>query len=530
MASPQQLYDKYSNLATMAAKNGGNADTYNKMASNTGYKPPEVPKNPIAQAVANPPAVKAPEAQAVVTPPKETPAAVDNSGMINSSYDNIASALRAKIQQSINDKNASITKLPEKYQSDRNTSAVATDQQVHTLNEMAANSGDRGGIGRQNTLNAMVGGENRINAITMAQKAEEAQLRNDIANLTLEGNVQEAQTQAAKLKDLIANNTSMDNTNYERGFNAETMANNQNNLSRTFNENLRQFNVTSKTNQDNTDRTYKLGLAQDVGKTFDANGNLVDSAATVRQREQDIQTKADKEKKDYLDSIRGLGEQFDYAAAIDSIVKDGDTSNDWKIPYLKQEREVKVQNRLQNEVATISQYSKDYQAEINKRDLNDPLLPYLKTAQLQKIAAIGNAKVTAQEAQQKQAMDIWVKMGVASPEVAAILGIPEGAQTSDYGVDQANINQSNASATASIASANRKDSTEKLTKEDLNGSFGEDYGAIKNLSYADAYNELKNGAKDYIAQYGYDGYKKLYNSVLNDVFYDPAFDYIKPLE
>jgi hypothetical protein len=384
---------------------------------------------------------------------KEPLKAVDNTDMINSSYNSIAEALRAKIQQSMNDKNVQISKLPEKYQPDRDTSAVATDQQIRTLNEQAANAGDRGGIGRQNTLSAMVGGENRINTITMAQKAEEAQLRNDIANLTLEGNIQEAQNQAARLKDLIANNTAMNNTNYERSFNAETMANNQANSLRAFDENVRQYNDTSATNRATADRNYKLGLANDMGKTFDTDGNLVDSAVTIRQRELDAQTKADKEKKDYLDSIKGLGDQFDYAGAIDSIVKDGDTSNDWKIPFLKQEREAKVQAKLQNDIATIGQYSKDYQAEIDKRQPNDPLLPYLKTAQLQKIAAMNTAATSAKEAQQKQAMDIWVKMGVATPEVAAVLGIPAGAQTSDYGVDLANINQSNASASASLANA-----------------------------------------------------------------------------
>jgi hypothetical protein len=310
----------------------------------------------------------------------------------------------------------------------------------------------------------------------------------------------------------------MNNTNYERTFNAETMANNQANSLRAFDEGVRQYNETSANSRATADRNYKLGLANDMGKTFDADGNLVDSAVTIRQREIDAQAKADKEKKEYLDSIKGLGDQFDYAGAIDSIVKDGDTSNDWKIPFLKQEREAKVQAKLQNDIATIGQYSKDYQAEIDKRQPNDPLLPYLKTAQLQKIAAMNTAATSAKETQQKQAMDIWVKMGVATPEVAAVLGIPAGAQTSDYGVDQANINQSNAAASASLTNAATK--SESVVKEkpfttaQKNQYRSEAYTAIKALSVPDAQKALEAKREEIEGYLGHAAYVSLYNDVL----------------
>ena len=177
-----------------------------------------------------------PAASATPTPPTspggyQAPQAVDNSGMINTQYGDLITALKAQIQQSVNNKNMSIGGLGEKYQPDKNASEVAKYGQVASLNEAAANAGDRGGIGRQNTLQAMVGGENRLNTINMQQTAEKTALQNDISNLMLEGNIQEAQLQAQKLKDLIANSTNMDNTNYQRGVDTAnltgTMANGQ---------------------------------------------------------------------------------------------------------------------------------------------------------------------------------------------------------------------------------------------------------------------------------------------------------------
>jgi hypothetical protein len=149
--------------------------------------------------------------------PYQAPQAVDNSGLINTQYSDLTAALKAQIQQGVNDKNMTIGGLGEKYQPDKNASEVAKYGQVASLNEQAANQGDRGGIGRQNSLAAMVGGENRLNTINLQQSGEKATLQNDIANLLLEGNVQEATFSAQKLKDLIANNTNMDNTNYSRG-------------------------------------------------------------------------------------------------------------------------------------------------------------------------------------------------------------------------------------------------------------------------------------------------------------------------
>ena len=101
-----------------------------------------------------------------------------------------------------------------------------------------------------------------------------------------------------------------------------------------------------------------------------------------------------------------------------------------------EDRDIAARERdLQGQIETIAQYSNDYQAEINRRmaiDPNDPLIPYLKVARAQKIAAMKEAELDAQEKAIKLAFDTWVKLGYATPEIAAILGIPVNAKTVEY--------------------------------------------------------------------------------------------------
>ncbi|HEY5586707.1 MAG TPA: hypothetical protein VIK78_19735 [Ruminiclostridium sp.] len=148
----------------------------------------------------------------VIAPPK-----IDNSGLIESQYGSLISALKSQIAQNVNNKNTEISGLGAKYQPQKNTSEVGRGNELRTALEISANNGDRGGIGRQQALETTSNADKRINDIGLQQTSDETNLRNDISNLLLEGNVQEAQFTAAKLKDLIANNQYVDTTNYNRG-------------------------------------------------------------------------------------------------------------------------------------------------------------------------------------------------------------------------------------------------------------------------------------------------------------------------
>ncbi len=98
------------------------------------------------------------------------------------------------------------------------------------------------------------------------------------------------------------------------------------------------------------------------------------------------------------------------------------------------------------ELQTISQYSGDYQAEIDRRtaiDPNDPLIPYLRTARQQKIAGIEQAEAESQQAaldaqnksvedNQEIAFKLWEKSGeILNDFMADWIGLPIGTKTDD---------------------------------------------------------------------------------------------------
>jgi len=202
---------------------------YNKLGPNSVYRPENAAgvgsaPVPYANLINTPNGYNAPSsmtqgngnslAQAVGN---QAPKAVDNSAMINSGYDSIATSLKAAIQQSINNKNEKIKGTSAKYQPQKDNVEVGRGNELRSALEMSANSGDRGGIGRQQALDTNSNADKRLNDINLQQTDEETSLRNDISNLILEGDIQGAQNQGARLKDLVANSANMDTINYNRG-------------------------------------------------------------------------------------------------------------------------------------------------------------------------------------------------------------------------------------------------------------------------------------------------------------------------
>jgi hypothetical protein len=92
---------------------------------------------------------------------------------------------------------------------------------------------------------------------------------------------------------------------------------------------------------------------------------------------------------------------------------------------------------LKSEIETIGRYYSDIKAEIDKREAlptNDPgrrLIPYLWAIRAEKQAKqLADADNSASQAY-KNAYQLWLQLGVATPEVAKILGIEAGAKTLD---------------------------------------------------------------------------------------------------
>lgn len=88
-------------------------------------------------------------------------------------------------------------------------------------------------------------------------------------------------------------------------------------------------------------------------------------------------------------------------------------------------------------IGNMGQFYENIQAEINKVQndgdpSNDWQIPYLKNFRTQKIATMDSTSKANQEKAKASAMDLWEILGTATPEIAKILGVPVGAKTAAY--------------------------------------------------------------------------------------------------
>jgi hypothetical protein len=92
--------------------------------------------------------------------------------------------------------------------------------------------------------------------------------------------------------------------------------------------------------------------------------------------------------------------------------------------------------QLERDINSIGAYSNDYMAEIQRRQnsadtADNALIPYLQAARNEKIAQQrAQADNTSSQAY-KNAYQLWLQLGVATQEIADILGIPKGSKTLD---------------------------------------------------------------------------------------------------
>jgi hypothetical protein len=229
----------------------------------------------------------------------------------------------------------------------------------------------------------------------------------------------------------------------------------------------------------------------------------------------------------YIAQMQGQGDNFDYQGEINKVMADNDTTNDWKIPLLKQMREAKVQQKLQTEVAMIGQYSNDYQAEINRRTAvneNDPMIPYLRVARATKIANMKNDALSKADQQKKDALAIWKEVGVATQSIADILGIPVGTKTTDYidminnlGLEQQRINIAQQNADTAEKNATTKASDDGMTATQAKNKYISDASSYyKSESTSNAIKYLLEDADALIKDVGPSGYKQIWDLALGE--------------
>lgn len=212
--------------------------------------------------------------------------------------------------------------------------------------------------------------------------------------------------------------------------------------------------------QMNADRLFSLNEAQLTGRYGDqftlpaittlANltGYLPGGTPTL-QGLQFMQGIQDKERQQWLDTIGRFSDN--YQAEINRVMNDNDPSNDWQIAYLQAARQQKIQQQQAEEAAQAAAASE------------------------------------AQRQRYKDALELWKMYGQATPEIAAILGVPVGARTANYDIDKlnayidqqkVNIDQQKVNLEAQKAAGKKDEETP------VPGSIGATFGA--NAVYNDA--------------------------------------------
>lgn len=173
------------------------------------------------------------------------------------------------------------------------------------------------------------------------------------------------------------------------------------------------------------DRAYRNVMAGYLGNQ---SGNFNSAALQIASGAQN----------DILKQVPLLQSQFEDRFNANRRQALSDTTSMVNLLLGLEDRDIAAKDKaLQREIDTIGQYYNDFQAEINRREAtadksDDELIPYLKIARAEKIANMDNAKLTAQEKAVKNAFELWKTLGYATPEVAALLGIPVNAKTADY--------------------------------------------------------------------------------------------------
>jgi hypothetical protein len=257
-----------------------------------------------------------------LTVPKIKTSYNDNSSMITDQYDAQRKSLIAQLKQKIAEAKQGLQPM-------RNEVEVGRNQNVNALREALANSGDRGGLGRQELLGVNTAADNQLNNINLSEANIDRQAAFEESSIN-------ADTAAAKLQAILAEKTRADE----------------------MSEDIRRYN-----------NDYGL--------------KLEDRSIAAKDREAEA-----------------------------------------------------AENALKREIETIGRYYTDFQAEINRRTnsadkADDALVPYLEAARAEKIAKqLADADNSASQAY-KNAYNMWLQLGVATPEVARILGIEAGAKTLD---------------------------------------------------------------------------------------------------
>jgi hypothetical protein len=256
----------------------------------------------------------------------------------------------------------------------------------------------------------------------------------------------------------------------------------------------------------------------DVGTSFEfdvANAKAGLEAASLEQAIAEMQRQRDMAREDarYADSRSDV----EYDRTQDTT-RYQDSRTDAEANRAQDSQKAQIQAF----VDTINRFNANYQLEINRNKAdgdasNDWQIPYLEAARANKIAQTEANKSQSAQDSYKNALNIWETTGIATPEIASILGVPVGAKTADYNLESARVNISQQNANTNAKNASKSKAEEKPTKsEQTNADFASDYSSLKAMSVKNAVKAMNDNWGSMLSRYGADGAVKLWNTVLAD--------------
>jgi hypothetical protein len=220
-------------------------------------------------------------------------------------------------------------------------------------------------------------------------------------------------------------------------------------------------------------------------------------ASDVASAEADIEAQT---MQDYINNMRTIQAQRIADNAAKGLTSTGELTLAGK----------NAQNsELERQAALIAQANyENIQEEIDRIaaiDPNDPLIPYLQAERQKKIKNERKRQRTENADDVGRAIDMWKVAGVASQEIADILGVPVGARTADYDLGQFNAETSRINAT-----------TENVKEPTQNESFSVLYETLRNSPIQTVYDYFTQPAlrAQLINQIGVQNLPKLWNEVM----------------
>jgi hypothetical protein len=282
-------------------------------------------------------------------PSNSSPSVTSEANTISKSYDDQKNALIQRIRETVlqgtNAQKNIISQAPQQFQPLRNQVDINSSRGLQNLKETLANQGNiTAGLGRQEIIQSGADRQNDINDIDLEQQNIISQANQQIAQLQSEGRASEAQAISdnamAKLQAIIDSNRRAEDVTYRN----------------------QQFGYQK--SRDKIEDAFRQGQIDENARKYELDRIDQQEQIDYNRGQSEKETQYDRKQQEMQDFRDTIGQYSgDYQAEINDIVNDGDTSNDWKLPFLKAARAQKIQAQLeQGQKTADAEWANAYKA------------------------------------------------------------------------------------------------------------------------------------------------------------------------